>query len=154
METLKKGVQNDMKQTAIEITDFPTTDYEPLVDYDGWRVAVLAYCENTTLPKIQSMQKHELTDEVFVLIRGNCTLLTAGNGGKPAYINVQKLEKYKVYNVKKGFWHNHILDEEGIVLIVENKDTNDGNSPISELTEQQLKELADLWQKHKKRERI
>lgn len=137
---LKKSI----RKTAIEVIDFPSKDYEPLVDYEGWRVAVLASCENTTLPKIKTMQKHEFTDEVFVLIRGNATLITAGNGESPEDMDVQKLEQRKVYNVKKGFWHNHVLDKDGIVLIVENKDTNDENSPIMDLTEEQLVELAEL----------
>lgn len=127
---------------AIEITDFPKTDYEPLVDYQGWRVAVLAYCENTTLEKIKTVQKHNETDEVFVLIRGNCTLITAGNGETPGEISTEKMEPYKTYNMKKGYWHNHILDEEGIVVIVENQDTSDDNSPILPLNEVQLQSLA------------
>lgn len=129
---------------AIEITDFPKTDYEPLVDYDGWRVAVLAYCENTTFAKIKTMQKHDETDEVFVLVRGNCTLITAGNGESPDEICTEKMKPYKIYNMKKGYWHNHILDEEGIVVIVENRETCDDNSPILPLNERQLQRLAEL----------
>ena len=129
---------------AIEITNFPVTDYEPLVDYESWRVAVLAYCENTTLPKIQTMQKHDETDEVFVLVRGNCTLLTGGNAETPGKMEALKLEPLKVYNVKKGFWHNHILDEDGVVLIVENKDTTEANSPVYPLTDVQKADLEKL----------
>lgn len=129
---------------AIEVTDFPAKDYEPLVDYESWRVAVLAACENTTLPMIQTMQRHEQTDEVFVLIRGNCTLFTGGNSETPGEIEAVKLEPLKVYNVKKGFWHNHILDEEGAVLIVENKDTTVDNSPVYPLTKEQKEKLEKL----------
>lgn len=128
----------------IEITDFPSKDYQPLVDYEGWRVAVLAYCENTRLEKIKTMQRHDRTDEVFVLIRGKVTLYTGGDGETPENIQAVRLEPYKVYNVKKGVWHNHVLDEEGIVLIVENSDTEDTNSPVQSLTEEQLKILASL----------
>lgn len=129
---------------AIEITDFPKTDYEPLVDYEGWRVAVLAFCENTTLEKIKTMQKHNETDEVFVLVRGNCTLITAGDEQAPNELEIHKMQPYKTYNVKKGYWHNHILDEDGIVVIIENRDTNDDNSPILPLSEVQLQKLAEL----------
>lgn len=129
---------------AIEVVNFPKTDYQPLVDYEGWRVAVLAFCENTKLEKIKTMQKHNETDEVFVLVRGNCTLITAGNEDKPGELSVMKMEPQKVYNVKKGFWHNHVLDEEGIVVIIENQDTTDDNSPILSLTEEQRKALEIL----------
>ena len=131
-----------MKQ--IEVTDFPEKDYEPLVDYEGWRVAVLAYCENTRMERITTMQKHLETDEVFVLIRGNATLYTAGNGDEIGKIEAMSLQPRKVYNVKKGIWHNHVLDEEGIVLIVENQDTCDDNSPIKPLSEVQIEELNSL----------
>lgn len=126
---------------AIEITNFPNTDYMPLVDYEGWRVAVLASCANTTPEKIQTMQKHDYTDEVFVLVRGNAILITAGNGHKPEGITLHKMEPYKTYNIKKGFWHNHVLDEDGIVLIVENSNTCDENSPIMSLTNIQMEDL-------------
>ncbi len=133
-----------IKKHGIEITEFPETDYEPLVDYGEWRVAVLAFCENTTIEKIKTMQKHEGTDEVFVLVRGNATLYTAGDGEVPDEVQAVRLEPRKVYNVKKGVWHNHVLDKEGIVVIVENRNTNDENSPVLPLSAEQLERLKEL----------
>lgn len=69
--------------TEIEIIDFPAEDYQPLKDYEGWRVAVLRSCENTRLEKIHLMQKHMQTDEVFVLISGRCRLILAGEDDCP-----------------------------------------------------------------------
>lgn len=125
--------EKTMVQKEIEICEFPAADYMPLVDYEGWRVAVLAYCENTRAENIHTMQKHEETDEVFVLLRGKVTLLTAGSGETPGEVVLHEMEPMKTYNVKKGVWHNHILDEEGVVLIVENRNTCDENSPVVEL---------------------
>ena len=66
-------MEKEKRNTAeIEIIDFPAEDYQPLKDYEGWRVAVLRSCENTRLEKIHWMQKHMQTDEVFVLITGRC----------------------------------------------------------------------------------
>lgn len=123
---------------GMEIANFPKQGYEPLVDFEEWRVAVLDFCDDVRVESIHSMQKHNLTDEVFVLVSGRCTLFLAGNGERPDRIEAQVLEKGKVYNVKKGFWHNHILDEQGAVLIVENRNTCDSNSPICLLTEEEI----------------
>lgn len=123
---------------GMEITNFPKQGYEPLVDFEDWRVAVLNFCEDVRLESIHSMQKHDFTDEVFVLVSGRCTLFLAGNGERPGEIEALVLEKGKVYNVKKGFWHNHILDEKGSVLIVENRNTCDANSPVCLLTEEEI----------------
>ena len=133
-----------VRKNGIEIVDFPKTDYEALVDYEDWRVAVLAFCENTKPEKIQAMQKHLDTDEVFVLVRGKATLYTAGDGENPGEIRALQLEPYKVYNVKKGVWHNHVLDEEGMGVIVENRDTCDANSPIRQLTEEQKSAILSI----------
>ena len=53
------------------------------------------------------------------------------------------MEPHKIYNIKKGTWHNHIMDTDGEVVIVENRDTCDDNSPILPLDEKQLVELAN-----------
>lgn len=126
---------------GMEAVDFPQSGYEPLVDYESWRVAVLNYCEDVRIENIKTMQKHNETDEVFVLVSGSCTLFLAGSEEKPGRIEALVLEPGKVYNVKKGFWHNHILDEAGAVLIVENRDTCDENSPIAALDESQIRAL-------------
>lgn len=127
--------------SAIEVTNFPKEDYTRLVTYEEWRVAALASCPNTEPEMILTMQKHDETDEVFVLMRGNATLITAGNGEKPGEIEIHRMEPLKAYNVKKGFWHNHVLDEEGLVLIVENDNTCGDNSPILPLTEEQIEDM-------------
>ncbi len=87
------------------------------------------------------MQKHDETDEVFVLLNGSCTLFLGGDEEKPGEIIGVDMEPHKLYNIKKGVWHNHIMDEDGEVLIVENRTTSDDNSPIIQLNEEQLKQL-------------
>jgi ureidoglycolate hydrolase len=134
-----------MMQKGIEIKDFPAEGYQPLVDYGGWRVAVLKFCDDLLIENVKTMQKHLYTDEVFVLVQGNCTLFLAGDGDLPGTITAVKMEPHKVYNIKKGTWHNHIMDSNGEVVIVENQETRDteDNSPIRPLSDAQLTELAE-----------
>lgn len=123
----------------IEVIDFPAEDYMPLKDYDGWRVAVLRHCENTNMEKIRWMQKHMETDEVFVLLDGRCTLILAENGDTPsANYKMIEMEPHRLYNIKRGFWHNHVLDDKGEVLIVENRDTTDDNSPTYHMNQDEI----------------
>lgn len=127
----------------IDIIDFQPEGYKPLVDFEAWRVAVLKFCEDLLIENVKTMQKHLYTDEVFVLVQGSCTLFLAGDGDNPENIRAVKMEPHKVYNIKQGVWHNHIMDEQGEVLIVENQNTCDDNSPIVPLSEAQIKELYD-----------
>lgn len=112
-----------------------------MIDYETWRVAVLRYCEELEIQNINSMQKHSETDEVFVLLEGKCTLFTGGNGDKIEDIDAIAMERLKLYNVKRGVWHTHTLDQFATVLIIENQDTSDLNSPTKLLDDIQREQL-------------
>lgn len=131
-------------EKQIDIVEFQPSGYKPLVDYDKWRVAVLKFCEDLKIENITYMQKHDETDEVFVLLGGSCTLYCGGTGEKPCDIKGIKMEPFKIYNVKKGVWHNHTMDEAGQVLIVENQNTSDENSPKAPLTKEQILAIRSL----------
>lgn len=135
-----------MKEEWIEVTVFDQEGYQPLIDCNEWRVAMLNYCEELEVANIRSMQKHMETDEVFVLLEGNCILFTGGQETELQEIESIVMEPCKLYNVKKGVWHTHTLDQRGKVLIVENRTTCDENSPIELLSEEQKKELEKQFQ--------
>ena len=127
---------------GIEVIEFQSKGYQPLVDYESWRVAVLRFCDDLKPEAVVSMQKHDLTDEVFVLLQGKCVLYEAGKGNQPEEITAVLLEAGKLYNVKKGVWHNHTMSEDGMVLIVENQNTMDENSPTKMLNEEQRQKVC------------
>lgn len=133
-----------MKSEWIEVATYEKEGYAPVIDYADWRVAMLNYCEELEIQNINSMQKHNETDEVFVLLKGNCTLFTGGNESELSEIDAIKMEPFKLYNVKKGVYHTHTLDLEGSVLIVENRNTNDENSTTKPLTAEQKDTLYQL----------
>lgn len=60
---------------------------------------------------------HPYTDEVFILIRGNCILYSFIDNQIPE--SAILMEKNKLYVVGKGIWHAHILDKDSEVLIIE-----------------------------------
>lgn len=141
--------------SGIERIKIQHQGYLPLIDYETWRVAVLNYCLDVRVDQLVTMQRHLETDEVFVLLEGNCVLFSGGSGEHPEEIQWVKMEKNQLYNVKKGVWHNHTLDEEGSVLIIENQDTTDDNSPTEKLNEAQIESIRKagdsfdiFYQKH------
>lgn len=85
-------------------------------------------CPNMEGRKYFLFTKHIFSDEVFVLLYGECILLLSGEE-EPGNIYGVKLEKGKVYNVPKGMWHSHVLGDNTKILVVENQDTVPENSP-------------------------
>lgn len=131
-------------KNLLEISEFTGEGYQPLIHFEKWRVAMLRYCDELLPQNIKKFQKHEKTDEVFVLLKGECSLFLADGKDQIGDITVEKLEPLKIYNVKKGTWHSHTLSRDASVLIVENDDTGDRNSPEITLTEEQRNFLCSI----------
>ena len=134
-----------MKKEYIDVTSYQGEGYLPMIDFEAWRVAILRYCEELEVQNLTTMQKHNETDEVFILLEGNCTLFTGGKGDFIHDIDAIAMKPLQLYNVKQGVWHTHTLDHAATVLIVENRDTSDNNSPKAILTAEQLEQIRSLY---------
>jgi hypothetical protein len=140
----------NIDEHLLEIHSCEGTGYQPLIDYDKWRVAILRYTEELLPERIFAMQRHNETDEVFVLLEGRCILFIGEGNDTIMSITGIDMEQRKIYNVKRGVWHNHTLNNEASVLIVENRDTTIQNSPKKLMSDDQRRRIADitheLWQ--------
>lgn len=106
----------------LEIYEYNEEGYKPMVAFESWRVAFLNYAERFDKNGIEKLERHTLTDEVFVLLEGKAVLII-GEDAKE-----YKMERNKIYNVKKGVWHAIAVTPDAKVLIVENDNTSKDNS--------------------------
>jgi hypothetical protein len=126
-----------MDEGLLEIRSYEGEGYKALVDHGSWRVAILRF-ENGLLPGQQSsMERHMETDEVFVLTKGEGTLVLGGNGNEVGTLALQQMEMGKIYNIKRCAWHTVSLSRDASVVIMENRDTTDRNSEYTNLTAEQ-----------------
>jgi hypothetical protein len=138
---------NAIPESLIEIREHNGPGYMPLIDYQSWRVALLNHTADYLPEKINQMQKHTETDEVFVLLAGHCILFLGDGSEGVSKVHAVDMELYKLYNVKRGVWHSHTFSKDARVLIVENCDTVLENSPFVQLSENQCKEVVGLTKK-------
>lgn len=140
-----------MNSHLLEVSEFSAPGYAPVVDFQTWRVAILNYIDELEADKIDNFQRHDETDEVFILLDGKCILFCAEVDELEEVVSVVSwnMEINKTYNIKRGVYHTHTLDKEGKVLIVENSDTSDANSPsimVNTKVSQQLVNMTSaLW---------
>ncbi|MCF7926579.1 MAG: hypothetical protein K9L74_03300 [Candidatus Izimaplasma sp.] len=119
-----------MNKAKIEIKEFNEAGYSGVVTYESWKVAMLNYIDELETDQIDNFQAHLKTDESFILLKGHCILyLCDVVDNKVKNIKAYNMEPFKVYNIKQGVYHTHTLNQAGKVLIVENEDTKDDNSP-------------------------
>jgi ureidoglycolate hydrolase len=112
----------------IEVKAFEGEGFQPLVTYGSWRVAALRYLDELAPDRIDSMERHTATDEVFILVRGNGMLIVGGNGKVVLDPQTIEMKIGDIYNVKKNTWHTIVLSRDAKVIIVENEDTGKDNS--------------------------
>jgi len=138
-----------MKEALLEIREHVDPGYKPLVDFGEWRVAMLHYSPGLLPEHLTRMQRHNETDEVFVLLEGRCILFVGEGNETVTRLHAEDLRPGLVYNVKQAVWHTHTLSPDAKVLVVENRDTTYDNSPFTPLPPQLHRELIDqtksLW---------
>ncbi len=104
---------------------FETFEYDGIgymrgITYGEWTVAILNYEER--FDKIEKLERHNLTDEVFILLEGEATLIIGENMARVP------MQKNKLYNVKAGVWHNVKVSRDVKIIIVENANTSKQNT--------------------------
>jgi hypothetical protein len=133
-----------ISETLLEIREYNGVGYLPLIDYGAWRVAILRFIDELLPQNLGEMQRHDETDEVFVLLAGRCILFIGEGQERVLAIHAQDMEPLKLYNVKRGCWHTHTLTADASVLIVENRDTTTHNSTQIPLDKNQRERIIEL----------
>ena len=111
---------------GIEVLDYSGPNYKALMAFGSWRVAFLNHGDKFAPERPERLERHLETDEVFVLLDGSATLFA----GKE--MNPVKMERFRIYNVKRGVWHQIHTEPGTRCLIVENRDTSADNSEYCE----------------------
>ena len=111
---------NEQLKGLIETFEYDGEGYTRGIEFESWTVAVLNYADR--FDNINKLERHNLTDEVFILVEGEGTLIV----GEDA-IHVP-MEKNKFYNVKAGVWHAVKVSRDCKIIIVENANTSKANT--------------------------
>lgn len=111
---------------GLEVLKSPGEGYNRVVSNDKWTVAFLDFAEIVDEGNFRRLERHLLTDEVFVLLSGDAVLVVGEACERVA------MEPGKVYNVKAGVWHHILMKPGARVLIAENSDTSPVNTEYAE----------------------
>ena len=123
-----------MNNAALEIIGYKGEGYKPLIDFNGWRVAYLRFLDELTTTHIERMERHLQTDEVFILLEGETTLMMGEGDRQVTSVIPVPMERMKLYNVKQGAWHGVLMSKDATILLVENQNTGTANSEYFSLT--------------------
>jgi len=115
--------------------------YNPFLISDKWQVAFLNYALEETLDKIEKLDVHYLTDEVFILTKGSVVLIGATIDKDVIIYETINMQPNIAYNIPKNMWHKIAMNEGSQVLIVENSNTHLGDFEFYDLSPVQKDQL-------------
>ncbi len=133
-----------METELFEVKQFSGEGYKPLVAFGTWRVAVLRYMDELHPDKLDEMERHTATDEVFILTQGKAMLVLGGNHPGVGEMLPVAMNPGEIYNVKQNTWHTIILSQDANIVIVENANTARENSEFVSLSTGEILFLRSL----------
>lgn len=107
---------------GLDILEHSGTEYKRLVNNAKWTLASLNWAPRFDEANITELERHLLTDETFVLLSGEATLLLGTEAERI------KMEPLKYYNVRAGIWHHIVVSKDARVLVAENANTSKDNT--------------------------
>jgi ureidoglycolate hydrolase len=128
------------RRPGLEIYTWDQTGYQPLVFCQGWQVALLNWEPVFDLEKAGEIERHNQTDEVFVLVKGQAVLFCITPDGQ---MQVEDMRPNVIYNVTQGTWHNLLATRDATWIIVEDRDTHLSDTEYSQLSSSEKSELLD-----------
>lgn len=108
----------------LEILDVSQSGFETVVKTERFKCAFITHDPMYAYGTVREMKRHNLTDEVFVLLKGKATLLTREGETMAEHF----LEQGKAYNVTAGTWHYLAVSEDAVLFVTESSNTDSSNT--------------------------
>ena len=110
--------------SLIELYQYENEGYNPSLISEVWQVAFLNYAEAESLERIDKLDIHYKTDEVFILLAGKAVLIAADIKGDVIEYDLIDMQPGIIYNIPKNTWHKIAMYKGSKVCIVERDNTH------------------------------
>lgn len=111
---------------------------------EKWTVGIKNWKPANDITGTTCLERHNKTDELFVLLSGRCTLISAEEIDGELKMEALEMEPFKVYNIPQSLWHNTVTQKDTKMVLIEDVSTGMENSDIIDLTPAQIETLKSL----------
>jgi ureidoglycolate hydrolase len=125
----------------LEIGQFFADGYKPVLDFHGWRVAMLRYCDAVDVQHLHQVERHCNTNEVFILTAGEADLIVCDPGDAPGEAYVFPMKHNVAYNIPDYGWHHVLMSNDAHIILFERTETSVKTSDYAKLAPKQLETI-------------
>lgn len=111
---------------------------------EKWMVGLKNWKPENDISGIDCLERHNETDELFILLAGRCTLLFGNETENGLEIGCVEMDPLKVYNIPRTLWHNTVTQADTKLALIEDSSTGAANSDVLPLTEAQIARVREL----------
>lgn len=112
---------------------------------EKWMIGIKNWKPANDISQLNCLERHNETDELFVLLAGGCTLIIGHEKNGEMELEKVEMEPMKVYNIPKSLWHNTITQKKTKMILMEDVSTSMKNSEIYNLSEEEIKEVKYIY---------
>jgi mannose-6-phosphate isomerase-like protein (cupin superfamily) len=128
----------------IEVKEFSGEGMSRVYENNKWTVGIKNWKPTNDITGIDCLERHNETDELFVLLAGRCTLVYANEKDGGLDIAAVEMEPFKVYNIPATLWHNTVTQKDTKMALIEDSSTGMNNSDVLELKPEQIAAIREL----------
>jgi hypothetical protein len=131
----------EIPEGLLEVGHYFDDGYKPVLDFHGWRVAMLRYAEMVDARHLHQVERHRNTNEVFILTAGEADLILCEPGDAPGETYVLPMKHNVAYNIPDHGWHHVLMSKDAHIILFERTETSVETSDYAKLTSQQLETI-------------
>ncbi len=127
--------------SLVEIGESFEQRYKPVLDFHGWRVAMLRYFDAVSPEGFRQVERHRETNEVFILTAGTADLIVCEGNAQPTHPYIFPMALHVAYNIQQAVWHHVLMSPDAHIILFERTDTTVENSDYAQLAPQVIQEI-------------
>ncbi len=134
-------MQRTVPTKLVEVGESFEQKYKPVLDFHGWRVAMLRHFDATAPENLHQVERHRKTNEVFILTAGEADLIVFDGDAQPTRSYVFPMVHNVAYNIQQAVWHHVLMSPDAHIILVERTDTSVENSDYAELSPNVIRDI-------------
>ncbi len=128
----------------ITVHEFSGEGMRRVFENQKWMVGIKNWKPANDIAGIDMLERHNRTDELFVLAAGSCTLVCAEETPDGLVFDKVEMEPCRVYCIPATMWHNTVTQKDTKMILIEDSNTGMNNSDIYRLSEAQIAAIQKL----------
>jgi ureidoglycolate hydrolase len=127
--------------SLVEIGSSFEQTYRPVLDFHGWKVAMLRYFEVVAPNTFYRVERHWNTNEVFILTAGHADLIVLEGEEKPRKPYVIPMKLNVAYNIQQSVWHHVVMSPDAHIVLFERSETSVETTDYAELPPELIQQI-------------